>query len=176
MCMPRKTKGHLNTRQDLAELGIRSELHPVVSTIPKSSYTLNRQQMVILLNWLKTLRFPDGYFSNLARNIGMAKHQIFGMKSHDFHVFMQRLIPIAFRELLPAKVWEALTEVILFFKSLTYPKISTTDMWRLDEEIAVVVCKLETIFPTTFFDVMEHIPVHLAYEAWNVVPVQYILM
>ena len=110
----------------------------------------------------------------------MAKHQIFGMKSHDCHVFIQRLILIAFRELLSAKVWEALTEVSLFFlilmakvwealtevslffRSLTSPKISAADMWTLDEKIALVLCKLETIFPPTFFNVMEHLPVHLA--------------
>ena len=103
----------------------------------------------------------------------MAKHQIFGMKSHDCHVFMKRLITIAFRELLPAKVWEALTEVSLFFRSLTSSKISAADMWRLDEEIAMVLCKLETIFPPTFFDVMEQLPVHLAYEARIASPVQY---
>ena len=54
MCVPGKTKDHLKARQDLIELGIRSELHPVGSTIPKASYTLNRQQMVVLLEWLKT--------------------------------------------------------------------------------------------------------------------------
>ena len=104
MCVPGKTKDHRKERQDLAELGIRSKLHPVGSTIPKASHPLNRQQMAVLLDRLKTLRFPDGYVSNLAMNIDMAKHQIFGMKSHDCHVFMKRLITIAFRELLPAKV------------------------------------------------------------------------
>jgi len=44
---------------------------------------------------------------------------------------------------------------------------------EVDEEIAVVLCKLETIFPPTFFDVMEHLPVHLAYEARIAGPVQY---
>ena len=97
MCVSGKTKDHLKARQDLAALDIRSELHPVCSTIPKASYTLNTQQKPVLLEWLKTLRFPDGYVSNLARNIDMAKHQIFGMNIHDCHVFMQQLIPIAFR-------------------------------------------------------------------------------
>ena len=81
--MPGKTKDHLKARQDLVELGIRSQLHPVSSTIPKASYTLNKQQMVVLLEWLKTLRFPNGYVFNLARNIDMAKHQIFGMKTEE---------------------------------------------------------------------------------------------
>ncbi|GMJ09126.1 hypothetical protein HRI_004581800 [Hibiscus trionum] len=48
----------------------------------------------------------------------MKKLKLFGMKSHDCHVFMQRLIPIAFQELLPTNVWEALTELSLFFHGL----------------------------------------------------------
>ena len=85
---------------------------------------------------------------------------------------MQWLVPIAFRESLPAKVWEALTKVGLFFRSITSAKISAADMWRLDEEIVVVLCKLETMFPPTFFDVIEHLPVQLAYEGRIVGPVQ----
>ena len=37
MCVPGKTKDHLKARKDLIELGIRSELHPVISNIPKAS-------------------------------------------------------------------------------------------------------------------------------------------
>ena len=74
MCVTGKAKDHLNARQELAKLGIWSEIHPIGSTIPKASYTLNWQQIVVLLEWFKTLRFPDGYVSNLARNKNMAKH------------------------------------------------------------------------------------------------------
>jgi len=34
-------------------------------------------------------------------------------------------------------------------------------------------CKLERIFPLGFFDSMEHLPIHLPYEAWLGGPVQY---
>ena len=54
---------------------------------------------------MKNLKFPNGYASNMARCVDMRKHKLFGMKSHDCLVFMQRLIPIAFRELLPTNVW-----------------------------------------------------------------------
>ena len=53
---------------------------------------------------MKNLKFSDGYASNMARCVDMRKHKLFGMKSHDCHVSMQRLIPIAFRELFPINV------------------------------------------------------------------------
>ena len=109
----------------------------------------------------------------MARNIDMAKHQLFDMKSHDCHVFMQRLIPIAFRELLPVKVWEALTELSLYFISLITIKLCMEDLRKMEAYIPVIICKLETIFPSTFFDSMEYVSIHLAYEARIAGPVQY---
>ena len=101
----------------------------------------------------------------MGRCVDMKKLKLFGMKSHDCHVFMQRLIPIAFREILPLNVWKVLTELSLFFKELTATTIKTDDMVRLENDIPLILCKLERIFPSSFFDSIEHLPVHLAYEA-----------
>ena len=90
MRVGKATKDHLAARQDLRDLGMRNELHPVGDAIPKASYTLDDNQIVVLLDCLKSLGFPDGYISDLARNIDMKKHATFGMKSHDGYVFMQR--------------------------------------------------------------------------------------
>ena len=127
----------------------------------------------MLCEWLQNLKFPDGYVSNMGRCVDMRKLRLFGMKSHDCHVFMQRLIPVAFRELLPSTVWRALTEMSNFFRDLTSTVIREEDMLRLNEDIRIIICKLERIFPPSFFDSMEHLPMHLAYEAWIAGPVQY---
>jgi Domain of unknown function (DUF4218) len=95
------------------------------------------------------------------------------MKSHDCHVFMQGLLPIAFRELLPKEVWEPITELSIFFKELTSTSLKETDLERMELEIPKILCKLERIFPPSFFDSMEHLPVHLPYEALMAGPVQY---
>jgi hypothetical protein len=44
---------------------------------------------------------------------------------------------------------------------------------NLEENIPIIMCKLEQIFPPSFFDSMEHLPIHLAYEARVGGPVQY---
>ncbi|XP_074580679.1 uncharacterized protein LOC141837120 [Curcuma longa] len=46
-------------------------------------------------------------------------------------------------------------------------------MIRLEIEIPIILCKLERIFPPSFFDSMEHLPVHLSYKARIGGPVQY---
>jgi len=39
---------------------------------------------------------PNGYASNLHRCVNIKQGRMIGMKSHDCHVFMEHLLPIAF--------------------------------------------------------------------------------
>ena len=48
-----------------------------------------------------------------------------------------------------------------------------TDLEKLQEQIVLILCKLEKIFPPAFFDVMVHLPIYLPYEAMLRGPVQY---
>lgn len=89
------------------------------------------------------------------------------------HVFMERLLPIALKEFHPSNVWIVLIELCLFHRDLCSPKISFAHISKLEAEIPIILCKFEKIFPSAFFDVMEHLIVHLPYEARVGGPVQY---
>nr|GEU60015.1 hypothetical protein [Tanacetum cinerariifolium] len=144
----RKTKDNAKERDDVKIYCKRKELEKNESTrkYPKACYSLGKEEKKAACDWVVKLKFPDGYVSNMARCVDMKKYKMFGMKSHDCHVFMQRLIPIAFRELLPMKVWKALIELSLFFKDLTCTTIEMDDMIRLQKEILVMLYKLERYF------------------------------
>ena len=43
--------------------------------------------------------------------------------------------------------------------------LKTYQLEHLENDIIVTLCKLERIFPPSFFDVMVHLPIHLASEA-----------
>ncbi|KAL0288935.1 UNVERIFIED_CONTAM: hypothetical protein Sradi_7084300 [Sesamum radiatum] len=84
-----------------------------------------------------------------------------------------RLIPTAFREMLPEFIWNALTEVSLLFQAISSATLDINKVKELEESVAIIVCNLEKIFPPAFFDSMEHLLVHLPYEARVGGPVQY---
>ena len=170
-----KTKDNAKSREDLKEFFHRPELHrdENANKYPKACYTLDKYGKEQLCKWIKKLKFSDGYVSNLGRCVDLSGNKQYGIKSHDCHIFMQRLIPIAFRELLLANVWQVLTELSSFLKDVIVIVITEDDMKRLEEDIPIVLCKLERIFPPSFFDYMKHLPIHLAYEARVVGPVQY---
>ncbi|KAL0352274.1 UNVERIFIED_CONTAM: hypothetical protein Scaly_1616100 [Sesamum calycinum] len=95
------------------------------------------------------------------------------MKSHDCRVFMQRLLPIAFQDVLPKPIWEALIELSIFFGDIYSMVLRVEHMEQLEKNIVEILCKLEKIFPPGFFDSMEHLPTHLVYEAKVGGPAQY---
>lgn len=171
-----QTKDTVKSREELNQYCQHSELARSIvdDKYPKACNTLDRNSKAVLCDWLKGLKFSDGYASNIGRCVDIHKLRVFGMTSHDGHVFIQRLMPIEFRELLTAyHIWKALIEINIFFKELTARVIRTNDMARLEEEIPIILYKLEQIFSSNFFNCMEHLPIHLAYEAWIAGPVQY---
>jgi hypothetical protein len=85
---------------------------------------------------------------------------------------MQTLIPLAFRDLLPKGIWDALTEISYFFRDIRSSKLNVDHIERLEMNIVETICKLEMIFPP-FFNSMEHLSVHLPFEVKVGGPVQY---
>jgi predicted amino acid-binding ACT domain protein len=164
-------------RQDIADICKRPNLELKVQNgktfKPPAPYALSNEKKALVLNWLKTLKLPDGYSSNIGNSVNLEEMKMQGLKSHDCHVLLDRLIPIALRGLLPDHIWVALTELSEFFRAVTSSTLRVDDMVRLEKSIVVTICKLEKIFPPAFFDSMEHLPIHLAYEARVGGPVQY---
>ncbi|KAL0448967.1 UNVERIFIED_CONTAM: hypothetical protein Slati_1453100 [Sesamum latifolium] len=77
------------------------------------------------------------------------------------------------REMLPEHVWSALTEVSLLFQSICSTMLDVHKLHELENSVSIILCNLEKIFPPAFFDSMEHLIVHLPYEARVGGPVQY---
>ena len=171
-----KTKDNPKARMDIKEYCRRKELWlqelqngKIVK--PKASFSFTLDEKREIIEWVKTLRMPEGYASNLGKWADMNEGKLIGMKSHDCHVFMETLIPIAFSHL-PERIWKPITEISLFFKDLCSGKLLESSLDRLEENILVTTTKLEKIFPCGFFDVMEHLPIHLVQEARLGGPVQ----
>ncbi|KAL6333211.1 hypothetical protein AAG906_028394 [Vitis piasezkii] len=116
------------------------------------AYQIKMHEIIIgtLLNIglnLKTWEIPEGYCSNFRNLVSTKDLKLYGLKSHDYHTLMQQLLPVALRSLLPKhKVVD----------------VSTLD--KLQNELVVTLCLLEKYFPSSFFDIMIHLMVHLVRE------------
>lgn len=66
---------------------------------------------------MKGLKAPNGYATNIARCVDTKRKRLFGIKSHDCHIFIEWLIPIDFSSL-PELIWKPLTVLSQFFRDL----------------------------------------------------------
>ena len=67
--------------------------------------------------WAQQLTMLDAYCSNIANCVEIKSAKFQNIKSHDGHVFLQTLMPIAFCAL-PDNVLESLVELSEYFRSL----------------------------------------------------------
>ncbi|XP_056698101.1 uncharacterized protein [Spinacia oleracea] len=177
-----KTKDNVKERRDLKVYCKRRKLEArdivnskgkEVTIMPNAPFVLPKDKRKLVCEWVNKLKFPDGYALNLGYCVDLKDCKLFGMKSHDCHVFMQRLLPVVFKDLLPLNEWNVITELSQFFRDLCSTTLKVDHMERLEDNIPEILCKLERIFPPGFFNSMEHLPIHLPYEAKVGGPVQY---
>ncbi|XP_057443910.1 uncharacterized protein LOC130736075 [Lotus japonicus] len=163
-----KTKDGLSARLDLAEMGIRQQLTPQQignkTYLPPACHTLSKKEKTSFCECLQGIKVPQGYSSNIKRLVSMKDLKLIGLKSHDFHVLMQQLLPVAIRGILPIKVRKTITRLCLFFNAICSKVIDPLKLDELENEAAVILCQLEMHFPPSFFDIMEHLIVHLVRE------------
>ena len=102
------------------------------------------------LEVLEGVRVPDGYASNVSRCVKHKERKIIGLKSHDNHILMQQLFPIAIQGCLPKKVSLVLIELSCFFREICSKVLNVKELEGLEKRIAVTLCELEKIFPPSF--------------------------
>ncbi|PHT42742.1 hypothetical protein CQW23_16767 [Capsicum baccatum] len=106
----------------------------------KAKFTLNDGQNKDVCEWVDQLKMPDGYAFNLGRCVDMEHFKLFRMKSHDCHIFMQYLMPVAFRAL-PKPIWKSLTKLSLFFKDLCSTVLRVDHLMQMEQNIPVILSK-----------------------------------
>jgi hypothetical protein len=78
------------------------------------------------------------------------------MKSHDFHIWIERILLAMVRGYVPEHVWLALAKLSYFFHQLCAKELSQTMIVDLERSTTVLLCKLEKIFSPDFFNPMQY--------------------
>ena len=133
--MPEKSKDGLRARQDLKDIGIRGELQPASSSgdkdktkssnyCPPAWFTLDQAELAQVFKCLDGIKVTSGYSGLVRRNLDTKKHRFSGMKSHDCHVMMTQLLPVALRGVMEDHVCNTLLDLCKFFDIISRKSIS----------------------------------------------------
>jgi hypothetical protein len=132
---------------------------------PKALYYLKLTERKEVLRWLKTLKFIDRYAANIKCVVNVGTNKLSGLKSHDYHIFIERLMPVMFRGYFKANLWKMFAELSYFYRHICSKQVSKAMMQRLEKHNVVLVCKMETVFTPGWFNGMQHFLMYLPCEA-----------
>jgi hypothetical protein len=82
---------------------------------PIASFALNKNAQLLVYQWFKSMRFFIGHASNISRLVNLKDCRLYGIKSYDWHIFLQTLISLACHDLLSNGIWDAFIEISHFF-------------------------------------------------------------
>jgi hypothetical protein len=171
-----KGKDHKSAREDLKELGIRPKLYADETVtgmnLPIAATTLSKAERKEFYQFLHDLKVPSGYSSNFKRLVSVKdmKMNFNLMISHDCHVLMTALLPVALRGIKTELVRDAVTSLCLFFNAIEQKVIVEEKLLDLERRHFETLCLLEATFPLSFFDLMLDLIAHLAREIWFLSP------
>ena len=139
-------------------------------------YSLTPNEIKEFCKFLKSIKVPNGYSFNISRYVQLNERKIYELKLYDCHVLMQQLLPLVARGVLHKNVCGVIIELRNFFKQLCSKVLETNHLHQLENNIIVILCKMEQIFLPSFFDIMVHLLVHLVSKAKVARLVQYCWM
>jgi len=111
----------MKDRLDLAMICNRPSLHLVEKNNgkwerPRAPFYIEKNDKATILQWFQHLKFPDAYAANLRCGVNLLQWKNFGLKSHDYHIFIERLHPVAFRGFLLDNIWCSLAKLSFFYQ------------------------------------------------------------
>lgn len=172
-----KSKDNLKVQLDLKAMGITRSLHPVQNVnkmmMPVACYTFSKEHKIMFCQFLKDLRLPSDYSSNILCCVKVLERKLMRLKSHDYHVLMQRLLFVAIKGLMSSYVCKALIELCNTFRVICYKELNNNDLEKLEVVLPITMCNLEHIFPPAFFNIIVHLVINLVEESKIAGPVQY---
>ncbi|XP_020407657.1 uncharacterized protein [Zea mays] len=96
---------------------------------------MSASEKTLFCEVLKGVKFPDGYASDIRNNVDVKEKKLVGLMSHDNHVLIQYLLPLAVRRILPEIVSAALIRTRTLAASTNGPTLrSRTERDIVDEE------------------------------------------
>ena len=136
-----KTKDTVKARLDLKDLGIKEELQLTEDgdscEMPNARYTLSKEKKKAFCDFLREVKFPDGFASNISRCVSADGTKVQGLKTHDCHILLQRILPAAMRGFLDNDIYEAIAELGKFFRELCSKTLNKDVLAKMKEEIPI---------------------------------------
>ena len=114
-----------------------------------------------MFDCLTIMKLPSGYSSNMQGRINMKEKKFTNLKSHDCHVLMTQLLPVALRGILPENVRLAIVKLCAFLNEISQKAIDPNKLIKLQNDVVQCLVSFEMVFAPSFFNITTHLLVHI---------------
>jgi hypothetical protein len=70
-----------------------------------------------------------------------------GLKTHDCHIILQRILPAALRGIMHNEIYVAIAELGNFFQQQCARTLKVDVLCQIKDNIPIILCKIEKICP-----------------------------
>ena len=121
-------------------------------------------------------RVPEGYACNISRCVNLKDCKLVNLKDHDCHIIMQDLLLITLKAAKDDDLVDIMWALLTFMKELCAKELIVEKLDGAGANMAMTLCRMEKLFPPSFFTIMAHLIVHLIEEAKLERPILYMWM
>jgi hypothetical protein len=119
-----------------------------------ASYALTKAEKEIFFECLSSIKVPSGFSSNIKGIINKEEKKFQNLKSHDCHVLMTQLLPVALRGILPENVRLPIVKLCAFLNAISQKVIDPESLPALQTEVVQCLVSFELVYPPSFFNIM----------------------
>jgi hypothetical protein len=173
-----KVKDGLKSHKDIVDLKIGPELHPQQRPngkqyLPPASYNLTQHERLAICKCLCRLKVPTGFPSNIRSLVSLKDMTLTGCNSHDCHMMITVFLTIAIRAIKPVFLKMVITRMWYFLNVISQKVVDYVELARLQLFMSETQARLEMCFPPSFFDIMEHLMIHMVGQITELGPMYF---
>jgi hypothetical protein len=162
-------KRYNQTRRDLKEMKQQEDLRPEKRDngqhyLHRASYTLSKEKKESMFDCLNSMKIPSGYTLNIQGRINRKEKKFTNLMSHDYHILMTQLLPVALRGILPENIRLAIMKLCAFLNKILQTATDPNKIIKLQNNVVQYLASFEMVFLTSFFNIMTHLLIHIVKE------------
>ena len=115
------------------------------STLSPASYTLSKEEKDSLFECLDSIKVPSGFSSNIKDIINVLEKKFLNLKSHDCHMLMMQLLPVALIGILPPHVRLAIVKLCAFLHAISQKAINQVELATLQNDVVQCLVSFELV-------------------------------
>jgi hypothetical protein len=110
---------------------------------------------------MRGVRVPTCFWSNISKLVSVKDLSMFSYNSHDCYVMMMVFLSIIVRTIKPMPIKVFITCLCYFFNKVSQKVIGCKELDNLKAYMIETMCIPEMLFSPSFFDMQEHLMIHL---------------